>query len=95
MNHETEFEREQFLLKIEYWSTKILITRPCLCRLERRIRHQSDTSANFDANAAEACVNAASEIVELFPEQPNLDYIYSNGPWWVIIHISKCQSSEE
>jgi hypothetical protein len=74
---------------MSYWSATILATRPCLCRLERRIRNQSDSSANFDANAAEACLNAALEIAKLFPSQPNIEFIYTNGPWWNIVHISK------
>jgi hypothetical protein len=72
----------------------ILATRPCLCRLERRIRNQSDSSANFDANAAEACLNAALEIAKLFPSQPNIEFIYANGPWWNIVHVSKFVQKE-
>jgi hypothetical protein len=94
-NLDSDFEREQFILEIDYWSTTILITRPCLCRLERRIQNQSDNSAKFNAKTSEACVNAALEITKLFPDQPSIDFIYSKGPWWAIIHISKCLSSEE
>jgi hypothetical protein len=72
---------------MNYWSTKILITRPCVCRLERRIQNQSNMSASFDAKAAGICVNAAMEMVKLFPNQPNVHFIYSKGPWWVIVHI--------
>ncbi|KAF2030932.1 hypothetical protein EK21DRAFT_64343 [Setomelanomma holmii] len=83
----TKHEREQFLLKTDYWSTKMLITRPCLCRIERRIRNESSTSANFNTTSAEACVEAALEMVKLFPDQPDLDFLYSKGPWWAVVHI--------
>jgi hypothetical protein len=85
----TKHEREQFLLKIDYWSTKMLITRPCLCRIERRIRNESSTSANFNTTRAEACVEAALEMVKLLPDQPDLDFLYSKGPWWAVVHISE------
>ncbi|KAH7091380.1 fungal-specific transcription factor domain-containing protein [Paraphoma chrysanthemicola] len=80
-------EREQFLLKTDYWSTKMLITRPCLCRIERRIRNESSTSASFNTTSAEACVEAALEMVKLLPDHPDLDFLYSTGPWWAMIHI--------
>ncbi|KAH7366641.1 fungal-specific transcription factor domain-containing protein [Pyrenochaeta sp. MPI-SDFR-AT-0127] len=82
-----DLEREPFLLRIQYWSTTLLITRPCLCRIERRIPHQSDRSANFNAKAAQACVDAALEVVKLFPDEPDPKFIYSSGPWWTIVHV--------
>ena len=93
--HNTSFERGRFLLEIEYWSKKILITRPCLCKLERRIRNQSDLSTSFDAKAAKSCCDAALEIAKLCPDEPSSDFIYSNGPWWAMVHISKCLASEK
>lgn len=63
--------------------------------MERRIRDQSDTSVKFDARAAEACCTAALEIANLLPDQLDVDFVYSNGPWWTIIHISKHLSSEK
>jgi hypothetical protein len=86
----TGLEREQFLLKGEYWSTKMLVTRPCLCRIDRRIRDESNASAKFNKTSAEACVEAALEMTRLFPDEPDLDFIYSEGPWWAIVHLSKC-----
>lgn len=85
----TDIDRAQFLLKTDYWSTKLLITRPCLCRIERRIRNESDNSADFNTLTAKACVEAAMELTNLLPDKPNLDFLYSKGPWWAIVHLSK------
>ncbi|CAG5179628.1 uncharacterized protein ALTATR162_LOCUS9381 [Alternaria atra] len=85
--HMTGLEREQFLLKADYWSTKMLVTRPCLCKIERRIRNESKASVEFNKTSAEACVGAALEITKLFPDDPDLDFIYSKGPWWAIVHF--------
>jgi hypothetical protein len=89
---ERKREREHFLLRINYYSTKMLLTRPCLCRIERRIHNQSDVSANFNTNTAKACVGAAMELTKMFPDQPDLDLLYAKGPWYSAIHI--CMSLE-
>ncbi|KAF1945611.1 hypothetical protein EJ02DRAFT_451329 [Clathrospora elynae] len=86
-SHLPHLDRERFLLKIYYWSTRILITRPCLCRIERRISSESDRSVNFNAKTAEICVEAAREMSKLFPDQPDTYFIYSQGPWWDVVHI--------
>ncbi|CAN9173970.1 unnamed protein product [Alternaria alternata] len=85
--HMTGLEREQFLIKADYWSTKMLVTRPCLCKIERRIRNESKASVEFNKTSAEACVGAALEMTKLFPDEPDLDFIYSKGPWWAIVHF--------
>lgn len=84
-----EGRREYTLLSFSYYSTKILITRPCLCRTERRIKRQSEGSANFNQKTAEACVQAAQGLTSLLPDQPDLQSLYENAPWWCIIHNSK------
>ncbi|KAF1832463.1 fungal-specific transcription factor domain-containing protein [Decorospora gaudefroyi] len=86
-SQQTGVDRERFLLTIYYWSTKILITRPCLCRIERRISSESSRSVKFNAKAAETCVAAAQQMVKLFPDQMDAPFIYSQGPWWDVIHI--------
>ena len=86
---------EQFVLKIEYRSTKTLLAQPCLRRLERHIQNQSVPSTEFDTKAAEACVTAALETAKLFPAPASAEFIYSKGPWWAIVHISQCLPSLE
>lgn len=82
-------EREHTLLQIHYWSTKILITRPCLCRTERRIKNQSDASANFNSEMARVCVASARALTGLFPDKPDPKFVYMKAPWWSVVHISK------
>ncbi|KAF2680541.1 hypothetical protein K458DRAFT_373421 [Lentithecium fluviatile CBS 122367] len=78
--------RELTLLRFYYYSVKILITRPCLCRTERRLRGQTKGSAHFNQKTAEACVNAALEMVSMLPVDPDLQDLYENGPWWSVLH---------
>lgn len=83
---ESRGQRERLLLSFHYYSVKLLICRPCLCRPERRIKDQSNTSAYFNQNTAEACIQAAQAITRLFPDEPDIAFIYQQGPWWCIVH---------
>ncbi len=83
---ETHVHRERLLLSFQYHSTKLLIYRPCLCRLERRIVGQSDASVDFNQKTAEACVKAAQAVTGLFPDEPDQNFIYQQSPWWCIVH---------
>lgn len=84
-----QMAREQLLLQMYYWSTKILITRPCLCRTERRIKNESDKSAQFNSDMADTCVNSARALTALFPDKPGPSFIYERAPWWSVVHISE------
>jgi len=83
---DTVGQREQLLLSFQYHSARLLIYRPCLCRLEQRLEKQSDVSAQFNQSSAEACVQAAHAVARLFPEEPSLGFIYQKSPWWCIVH---------
>ena len=85
----SELTQEQLLLGMCYYSTKMTITRPCLCRTEQRIKNESDTSAEFNAKSSAACVEAAQKMVALFPDKPDPKWIYRMGPWWSVVHNSK------
>lgn len=77
------------MLNMLYQSTKILITRPCLCRLDRRIPNQTTISNNFDRSAALICVEAAQSIAGLLPVamSDNIVKFYEFGPWWQMTHL--------
>lgn len=91
-NSRGHVEREYTLLQMHYWSTKLLITRPCLCRTERRIKNQSDTSAGFNSEMAGICVDFARALTAMFPQKPDFNFVYMEAPWWNIVHISKSAS---
>ncbi|KAJ4992890.1 hypothetical protein SVAN01_01594 [Stagonosporopsis vannaccii] len=86
-SNSSQNEREYMLLQMHYWSTKILITRPCLCRTERRIKNQSDDSATFNAGMAKICVASARALTGLLPDKPDPKFVYTKAPWWNIVHI--------
>jgi hypothetical protein len=83
---ESGVQRERLLLSFQYHNAKLLIYRPCLCRIERRIKRQSKASANSDQKMAEACVQAAQSVTRLFPDEPDYAFVYQQSPWWCTVH---------
>ena len=83
---ESDSQRERLLLSFQYHSTKLLICRPCLCRLEQHIKNQTDGTAELNRKTAEACVQGAQAVARIFPDQPNYTFIYQQSPWWCIVH---------
>ncbi|KAL6157311.1 hypothetical protein ACJQWK_06754 [Exserohilum turcicum] len=80
-------DRESLLLHLYYYNAKICITRPCLCRLDQRIKGQSEESARFNQKTAEACIGAALDIAAILPDTPSPTWYYENGPWWCAVHM--------
>ncbi|KAK7188591.1 fungal specific transcription factor domain-containing protein [Paraphaeosphaeria sporulosa] len=81
-------QQERNILKTYYYSTKILICRPCLCRLDRRIRSQTQSSVNFNHQTAAQCVAAAKSIAACLPDDMAVwgKEIYKIFPWWSAVH---------
>jgi hypothetical protein len=79
---------EPNFLMIYYFSAKILVTRPCLCRIDRRIKNQTQASNEFNHKMAASCVNAAKALTALLPEDMSSGglRIYEVFPWWAVVH---------
>lgn len=85
-NNNTTFMRERLILQMNHIRIKILITRPCLCRLDSRIQNQTTIPNDFNKRTARMCVNAAKAIIGIFPDHANAPFLYQTGPWWSIAH---------
>ncbi|KAL8671429.1 MAG: hypothetical protein Q9168_004058 [Polycauliona sp. 1 TL-2023] len=72
-----------------FHSTRVLINRPCLCRLDRRIEHQSESSGSINAAAAHRCVTSARSILGLIPNEPSPNIIFRGPFWWMGFHHLK------
>jgi hypothetical protein len=73
-------------LAFHYHNTRILINRPCLCRLDYRIPNESDRSRGFNRSSAATCIRGARETVALLPDEPNPIWLFSVTPWWALLH---------
>ena len=80
------FTRQRMTLGFSYFSAKIIINRPCLCRVDRRIPNQSDGARVSNRTAATKCVRAAKGMMDLLPEEPNTVGLYKVAPWWCLLH---------
>ena len=85
-NHKPIFRRHRMVLAFFYYSTLIIINRPCLCRIDRKIPNQSDKAKMFNREAASKCVHAACDMLALVPEQPDPIDLFKISPWWCLVH---------
>ncbi|RDW74665.1 putative C6 transcription factor [Aspergillus mulundensis] len=78
-------ERERLSLAFSYYSTKILITQPCLSRILSQVPWdiQSET---FCTTVTGNCIDMASLMLELLPDSLDLAWVYRMSPWWCIVH---------
>lgn len=68
-----------------FYSTRIGITRPCLCRLESNAS-QGDDADDFSSKTATECVESACQMLTLFPDTTDACALYKVLPWWCILH---------
>ena len=81
-----EFNSQRMALGFLYYSTKIITSRPCLCRVNQRIPDASDKAKAFDQETAAKCVHAARHMLDLLPDEPDAISLYRNAPWWCVTH---------
>lgn len=80
-------EHQQILLKKQYLRLVILITRPCLQRLQLHVANANAPSlSSLDKHLAETCIRAAQDVVAILPTEVNTRALYTKGPWWSIVH---------
>ena len=81
-----QFVRQRMCLGFFYYSTSMIISRPCLCRVNRNMPHASDVSKEFNQATAAKCVHAAKDMLDLLPNEPNPVGLYKVAPWWCLVH---------
>ncbi|KAJ5167310.1 uncharacterized protein N7482_006091 [Penicillium canariense] len=68
-----------------FYSTKIGITRPCLCRLDPS-PSDGDKTHEFCSKTAAECVESACHMLTLFPDTPDVALLHRISPWWCSLH---------
>lgn len=81
-----ESESYRVTLAIISHSTRTIINRPCLCRLDRRIPDQSLHSNHRGHVAANKCVSSARVVLQLISDKPHDSVLYQGTLWWMIVH---------
>ncbi|KAF2101121.1 hypothetical protein NA57DRAFT_20564, partial [Rhizodiscina lignyota] len=87
-----EYVRAARTLGFHYCMSRIMIYRPCLCPLDRRLEGQSDRSSQFNREAAKLCVAAAEDLIDLLPNGSDPEFIdpvqlYQEGPWYDQVNL--------
>ncbi|KAJ6097258.1 hypothetical protein N7499_001632 [Penicillium canescens] len=72
--------RFKISLAFHYYSTQIMLGRPCLCRHTDRDTH------GFTHEMAVLTLESAMHMLDLLPDEPNTIYLYQTCPWWCILH---------
>ena len=74
--------RCKLFLAFHYYSARITLGRPCLRRRDAR---GSKSSHTFSHNMALSTIDAASRILELIPDRPDVIQLYQVCPWWSVL----------
>jgi hypothetical protein len=80
------FERQRWSLAFRFYSTKITISRPSLCRTDRLRPGQVQNPPLDQRKNAKICVDSACDILDLLPDTPDVLWLVRLSPWWCIIH---------
>ncbi|KAL8946438.1 MAG: hypothetical protein Q9222_007167 [Ikaeria aurantiellina] len=78
--------RQRMDLAFAYYSTMIIVNRPCLCKMKEKMPLESERGSNIDQFNATSCVLAARSLVDLLPHQPDPTRLYRVTPWWNMVH---------
>ncbi|GFF86676.1 hypothetical protein CNMCM6936_006845 [Aspergillus lentulus] len=86
MQRSKPFERQRWSLAFRFYSTKITISRPSLCRTDRLRPGQVQNPPLDQRKNAKICVDSACDILDLLPDTPDVLWLVQLSPWWCIIH---------
>jgi hypothetical protein len=78
------FARERASLAFRFYTTKLIISQPCLRRLSD-LSGTTSPGAVCDTMAA-MCVQVAGQVLDLLPDEVDTVWLYKVTPWWCILH---------
>lgn len=74
-------------LAMQFFSSRMILFRPCLCRFEGRLKNQSENSKDFNQEAVETCIRSAQKMISLLSwSASNVEKLYAITRWWNILH---------
>lgn len=78
------FARERASLAFRFYTTKLIISQPCLRHLAN-LPIATFPGAVCDTMAA-LCVQVAGQILDLLPDEVDTAWLYEISPWWCVLH---------
>lgn len=79
------FSRQCASLAFRFYTTKLIISQPCLRRLAYRPSRERSSGAVCHTMAA-ICVQAAGQVLDLLPDEADISCLYEISPWWCVLH---------
>ncbi|KAF9884010.1 hypothetical protein FE257_002398 [Aspergillus nanangensis] len=79
------FERQRWSLAFRFYSLKITVARPSLCRSDRQRSNHGFTTVH-QRNATNICFESACDMLDLLPEVPDIVWLARVSPWWCVLH---------
>ena len=86
---EPETESCRIALRIVFYSTRIIINRPCLCRLDQRNVDRSVPAQENTRGFANKCIDSARAVLRLVLYKPDSTLLRSGPTWWMLLHHLK------
>ncbi|KAL4879248.1 hypothetical protein BJY04DRAFT_229179 [Aspergillus karnatakaensis] len=80
--------RGQVSLALYYYSSQIILSRPCLTRPD--VQEGSTIRfprSRFGDDTARTCVDSAMGMISVFPDNPSMDWILKMTPWCSVLHF--------
>lgn len=85
LNSDRPFARQRASLAFRFYTTKLVITQPCLRRLAHQVPRTPSASTVCDIMAT-ICVEVSQQMLEILPDKPDIKWLYEVLPWWCVLH---------
>ncbi|KAL4934205.1 fungal specific transcription factor domain-containing protein [Aspergillus undulatus] len=79
--------REQVSLSLAYYSSQIILSRPCLTRTNKAGINSKAPRSRFEDDVAKTRVHFALTLISVLPNEPNIEWIFKMTPWWCILYF--------
>ncbi|CAI7658084.1 unnamed protein product [Penicillium pancosmium] len=77
--------RSKLALAFHFYSARITLGRPCLCRRDAQKKDPAEKSS-FSHDMAVLTLNSAMQMLDLIPDDPSAVQLYEIAPWWCVLH---------
>lgn len=85
-----ETESCRVALRIIFHSTRAIVNRPCLCRLNQRMTDQSSSSRQKNRGFAIKCVDSSRAVLNLILNKPDRVVLQQGASWWMLMgHLKR------
>jgi hypothetical protein len=82
-----ELSQDQLSLALNYFSSQIILHRPCQSRLKLGEAVNQLPRSSYRQKGALSCLRAALAVISTLPDKPDMEWLYRMMPWLNILHF--------